>query len=71
MRRVKSQTVYACQIKAGDVLVIQNALIREDGSHKLPVIATESSERFVWLTFEGGRRERYKRYCQVNLGIEY
>jgi len=70
-RRVKSRTIYAAQVKVGDVLVIQNALIREDGSHKLPVVGVEKTDRGVWLTIADGRRIRYALHTQVNLGIKY
>lgn len=69
--RVKSRDIYVTEVKEGDVLVVQGALIREDGSHKLPVIKVERSERFVWLTISDGRRIRYSRYTKVNLGIVY
>lgn len=70
-KRVKSRDAYASEIKEGDVLVIQDALIREDGSHKLPVVKVERNARFTWLTFENGRRLRYLNHTVVNFGIEY
>lgn len=70
-KRVKARDAFASEIKVGDVLVIQHALIREDGSHKLPVVKVERNARFTWLTFEGGRRERYLNRTIVNFGIEY
>ena len=69
--RVTRKATLVTDIQVGDTLVVQDAIIREDGSHKREVSAIRTSARFVWLTFTDGTETRYSSRANVNLGIRF
>lgn len=69
--RVKWNTIPVTDVKVGDTLVIQDALIKADGSHKHYITGRRASSHFVWLTRQDGKVLRYRVSEMVCFGTRF